>query len=142
MERNSFTFMFLMTSQNPLAGGEYTAEIIDWGTDRDVYRAGDRPVAFVEIKNTSTNAIKDAVVKLTVTRKLPIGAITLIKDQAHKASEFVPGFNVPPGESRRFEVAPFQIPDTSLARGTYELKADIIIENRPVRTLRKTISVK
>lgn len=142
MERYSSTFIFLMTSQNPMAEGEPTAEIIDWGTDRDFYRAGDRPMAFIEIKNTGAHAIKDALVKLTVTRKTPLGTITLIRDQAHKVSVFVPGFDVPPGKSRRFEVSPFQIPDTSLAKGTYELKADIVIENRSVGILRKTILVK
>jgi hypothetical protein len=123
------------------AGGD-VVEIVDWGTDSDIYRAGDRPTAFIGIRNTGTHAINDATVKLTVTRKTPLGSITLIKDQAHKASEFVPGFNVPPGKSRRFEVSPFQIPDTSLARGTYELKVDIVIDNRSVGTLHKAISVK
>lgn len=131
-----------MTSHNPVSEGERAVEITGWGTDRDVYQAGDRPVAFIEMRNTSTRAIKDAVVKLTVTRKTPLGTITLIKDQAHKASEFVPGFNVPPGKIQRFEVSPFQIPDTSLAKGIYELKVDIIIENRSAGTLHKTIRVK
>ncbi len=141
MGRYLSTFIFLMTSHNP-AAGEPTARIIEWGTDRDVYHVGDRPVAFIEIRNTGSHAIEDAVVKLTVTRKTPIGAVTLIKDQAHKALELVPGFKVSPGKSRRFEVSPFQIPDTSLAKGTYELKADIVIEGRSVGTLHKTISVK
>ncbi|OPY28476.1 MAG: hypothetical protein A4E28_01533 [Methanocella sp. PtaU1.Bin125] len=131
-----------MTANSPLAEGDRAADIIDWGTDKDVYRAGDRPTAFIEIRNNGARPIDDAVVKLTVSRKMPLGSITLIKDQAHKASEFVPGFRVPPGKSRRFEVSPFQIPDTSLARGTYELKAEIVIEERPVVTLRKAISVK
>lgn len=142
MQCHWFDFIFLMTSHSPVAEGEGAVEIIGWGTDKDVYQAGDRPSAFIEIRNNGFRAIKDAVVKLTVTRKTPLGAITLIKDQAHKASEFVPGFNVPPGKIQRFEVSPFQIPDTSLAKGTYELKADIVIENRSVGTLRKTISVK
>jgi hypothetical protein len=123
------------------AGGQ-VAEITEWGTDRDVYHVGDRPVAFVEIKNTSDHAISDATIKLTVTRKTPFGALTLVKDKAFKASEFIPGFNVPPGKSRRFEVSPFQIPDTSLAKGNYDLKADIVIGNAHIGHVQKTIKVK
>jgi hypothetical protein len=66
----------------------------------------------------------------------------LITDKEFKASDFVPGFQVPPGNSRRFEVSPFQIPDTCLAKGSYELKADIFIDNSLIGTVRKTIKVK
>lgn len=142
MNPDRLAFVSLISSHSPIAGGRETVEITEWGTDRDVYRAGDRPRAFIEIKNAGTRAIRDATVRLTVSKKMPIGSITLIRDQAHNASEFVPGFNVPPGESRRFEVAPFQIPDTSLAKGTYELRVDIVIMDILIGTLRKNISVK
>jgi hypothetical protein len=121
---------------------ERAVEMVDGGTDRDVYSAGDRPVAFIEIRNNSDRPVKDATISLTVTRKMPFGNITLIRDKAHKASEFVPGFNVPPGKSKRFEVSPFQIPDMSMAKGTYELKAEIVVDSRSIGTISKTIKVK
>jgi hypothetical protein len=80
-------------------------------------------------------------VKLTVTRKTPLGKITIVNGKAYKARELLPGFSIPPGKSKRFEVSPFQIPDTSLAKGTYELKAEIIIEDHPVGLIFKDIKV-
>jgi hypothetical protein len=118
------------------------AEIVEWGTDKDVYHGGDRPVAFIEIRNTGARAINDATVKLTVSRKTSLGSIALLRDQMHKVSEFVPGFNVPPGKSKRFEVSPFQIPDIGMAKGTYELKAEIVVDSRSIGTISKTIKVK
>lgn len=123
------------------AGGD-VIEITGWGTDSDIYQAGDRPSAFVEIRNAGDRTINDASIILKVTRKTPIGAFVLIKDKEYKASALIPGFSLPPGKSRRFEVSPFQIPDTSLAKGTYELKAQIIVDNRTIGTIDKIIKVK
>ncbi|HEY3274554.1 MAG TPA: hypothetical protein VGJ92_12355 [Methanocella sp.] len=142
MERNLQTFIFLMASHDPAAEEEKIAKIIDWGTDRDTYHAGDRPVAFIEIRNTSGQTIDDATVKLTVTRKTPLGAITIINGKVYKAGELLPGFSIPPGKSKRFEVSPFQIPDTSLAKGSYQLKAEIIVRDHPVGLIFKDIMVK
>jgi hypothetical protein len=142
MRRSLSTFIFLMASRDPALEEEKIAEILDWGTDRDVYHAGDRPVAFVEIKNTSGHVINDATVKLTVTRRTALATFTLINGKAYKANEIVPGFNIPPGKSKRFEVSPFRIPDSSLAKGTYELKAEIIVRDHPVGLIFKDITVK
>ncbi len=121
---------------------EKSAEVVAGGTDREVYGAGDRPLALVEIRNNGDKPIKDATITLTVTRKTALGSITLVKDKMFKASNLVPGFSVPAGKSRRFEVSPFQIPDSSLAKGTYELKADILVDGRSIGAINKTIKVR
>jgi len=142
MERNLLAFNFLMASQDPAAEEAKIAKIIDWGTDRDVYHAGDRPVAFIEIRNTGGRAIENAAVKLTVARRTPLGPVNVVKDRVIKASDLLPGFNIPPGKSQRFQVSPFRIPDTVMAKGTYELKAEILVEDRPLGLVEKTIMVK
>ena len=62
------------------------------------------------------------------------------KDKEYKASDYT-GFSLRP-EKPTIEMSPFQIPDTSLAKGTYELKAQIIIDNRSIGTIDKIIKVK
>lgn len=141
MMRRIRTFDVLMTVSEPRASTG-PAEIMEWGTDRDEYRAGDTPRAYVVIRNTGSYAIRDATARITVSRKTLLGSIMLAKDREFKASTLIPGFDLPPGRSKRFEVCPFQIPYTSLAKGTYELKADILIGNRSIGTISKTIKVK
>jgi hypothetical protein len=119
--------------------GKASAEVAGYGTDKDTYNRGDKASGYIMLKNTGDVAIKDATVKVTVSRDVPALGTTTIGSKDFKVS----GLNVNPGETKKAEFSvdiPKEYSGFSTA-GDYQLNGKILVGGKEVGDFSKSIKV-
>jgi hypothetical protein len=110
MGRNTPAIILFLVPSNLEAKGAGSAEIVDWGRDKEVYFAGDRPAAFVEIKNTGDQVVEDATVKLTAAKKNTHGEYPFDLGQGIQSLGIRPGLPGPAGKKPEIRGVAFPDP--------------------------------
>lgn len=127
------------------AGESATARVDGWGTNKDEYRAGDAVSGFVRIKNEGTAPILNIDIEVRVVKETLVGGIEVHR-KTYRASDFVPGFSIPPGETVVFHFPPvgqppFTVPDTPLARGKYLFTGQLMIGGKEFGRVEKRLRI-
>lgn len=119
--------------------GKVSAEVAGYGTDKDTYNRGDKASGYIMLKNTGDVAIKDATVKVTVSRDVPALGTTTIGSKDFQIS----GLNINPGETKKAEFSvdiPKEYSGFSTA-GDYQLNGKILVGGKEVGDFSKSIKV-
>lgn len=136
----------LILSVLPASTGDSAAARIDgWGTNKDEYIAGDAVSGFVRIKNEGMSPIRDIDIEVRVVKETLLGGIEVHR-KTYRASDFIPGFEIPPGETLVFHFPPtgqppFIVPATSLARGKYHFTGRLTIGGTEFGRVEKSIRI-
>jgi len=116
-----------------------SAELVAYGSDKDVYNRGDKATGFFTVKNTGNTVIKDVTVSVSVSRSVPLlGSLSLgSKDLT------ISDLNIKPGETKRSEFSidiPKEFSGFSTA-GTYKINGAVKVDGRSAGSFSKTIKV-
>ena len=127
------------------AGASPAARIDGWGTNKDEYRAGDAVSGFIRIRNEGSAPIRNIDVEVRVVKETLVGGIEVHR-KTYRVSDFIPDFNVPPGETVIFHFPPagqppFTVPATSLARGKYHFTGRLTIDGAEIGRVEKRIRI-
>lgn len=125
----------------PAAAGEGTtsAKIVNYGTDSDTFKRGERATGFVTIQNTGNTAINDITAIVSAKAELPVIGSTAVGSKDYTFSDL----NIKPGETKRMEFAvdiPSEYRGVSTA-GTYNLDVNLKAANTDIGSFSKTVKV-
>jgi hypothetical protein len=86
------------TTPSPTVHPVTSAQLVDYGTNSDTFKAGDLATGYIVIKNTGNTVINDVDMTVTAARTLPfIGEVKQSQDVS------VHDQNIQPGETKRIE---------------------------------------
>ena len=129
----------VMPAVAAIAGGAPSAQIVNYGTDSDTFRRGERATGFITIRNTGRVVIDDVTASVSVRRSLPIvGSVSLgsadytFRDQGIK-----------PGESKRVEFSvdiPADYMGVSTA-GNYDMRVTVKAGGADIGSFSKSVKV-
>lgn len=127
------------TAPSPAAGGATSAEMVNYGTDSDTLKRGERATGFITVKNTGNAAINDITTSVAADAKLPVvGAIGIgSKDYT------VNNLNIQPGETKRIEFTvdiPAEYKGVSTA-GDYDLHVSVKTNSQDIGSFTKSVKV-
>lgn len=116
-----------------------SAQILNYGTDRDTFNRGEKATGFITLKNTGNLVINDVITTVSVKKSTPvIGAMTLgSKDYT------ISGLNIQPGDSKRFEFSvdiPSEYKGVSTA-GDYDLQVIVKAGGKEVGSFTKAVKI-
>lgn len=137
--------MLILCAQPAAAGETAVARIDGWGTNKDEYRAGDAVSGFVRVRNEGEAPIKNIDIEVRVVKETLVGGLEVHR-KTYRAADFIPGFNIPPGETLVFhfppaDQPPFIVPATSLARGKYHFTARLTVGGKEFGRVEKRFRI-
>ena len=116
-----------------------SAELTDYGTDKDTYHPGEAATGFIVVKNTGNTAINEVTTSVSARRSVPvIGSIT-VGSQAYTSRDL----NIGPGETRRIEFTqeiPAEYKGISTA-GDYTFDVTVKVGDTEVGSFSKSVKV-
>ncbi len=108
------------------------AEIVDWGTDKDAYRIGDKATVRISIKNTGGSDIATVEVQASIEKEFLGSFIKLLSDRI-----YLPVDRIEPGKTEQYERTE-TIPNFP---GRYRISVKVIADGLDVGEFQKTIAV-
>ncbi len=108
------------------------AEIVDWGTDKDSYKAGDRATVRIAIRNTGDTDITKVEVKAGIEKDFLGNFVKVVSDRIT-----VPIHRIKPGETGQYKQTA-TIPDFP---GKYRITVNVIAGGQDIGQLQKVIEV-
>lgn len=108
------------------------AEIVDWGTDKDAYKVGDRATVRVVIKNTGDADITSVEVRAGIEKEFLGNFVKLISDRIT-----VPIYRIKPGETEQYRQTA-TIPNFP---GKYRVTVNVIANGQEIGEFQKVIEV-
>lgn len=138
--------LWLILCPTPFSASETSgAQILDWGTNKDEYKAGDTVSGFIKIKNMGSMVIRDMIVSVQVLRQTLLGEIE-VHHSDYNVADFLRDFQIPPGLIKEFQFPPagqppFTIPNTPLARGKYRFIGRLSTDGKAIGKVEKTIKI-
>jgi hypothetical protein len=121
------------------AAGTMNAEIVNYGTDKDIYKRGDTAKGFITVKNTGDMNINDATISVSVARSVPVLGMMTLGNQDIKLT----GLNIKPGETKNAEYSvtiPSDYKGLSTA-GDYKVSGKAIVGGKDIGSFSKSIKV-
>jgi hypothetical protein len=121
------------------AAGTTSAEIVNYGTDKDIYNRGDTAKGFITLKNTGDANIDDATISVSVARSVPVLGMMTLGSQDIKLT----GLNIKPGETKNAEYSvtiPSDYKGLSTA-GDYKVTGKVIVSGKDAGSFSKSIKV-
>ncbi len=119
--------------------GPAGAEVVSYGTDKDTYNRGDTAKGYIELKNTGSATINDAVVQVTASRRVPVLGTMSLGTKDFKLT----GLNLKPGETNRAQFSvdiPKEYSGFSTA-GDYTISGKVLVNNKEVGAFSKKVKV-
>lgn len=110
-----------------------SAELVDYGNDKDTYKRGDTAISYVVIRNTGNTVINDINLKVTVSR------LFISKSMDYSVTDQ----NIKPGESKRIEFAT-QIPENyngMSTAGDYKITCVVTIGGSEIGSFEMSLKV-
>jgi hypothetical protein len=123
----------------PAAGGATSAEIVNYGTDSDTFKRGDRASGFITVKNTGNTSINDITTSVSASVKLPVIGATDVGNKDYTFNNL----NIGPGETKRVEFTvdiPSEYKGVSTA-GDYDLHVTAKTGGRDIGSFTKSVKV-
>jgi len=122
--------VFLILSADPQQA--IKAEIVDWGTDKDSYRVGDRATVRVAIKNTGDSDITKVEVHAGIEKEFLGNFVKLVSDRIT-----VPIYRIKPGETEQYKQTA-TIPNFP---GKYRVNVKVLANGQGIGGFQKVIEV-
>jgi uncharacterized membrane protein len=122
--------IFLILSAGPPHAAK--AEIVDWGTDKDSYKVGDRATVRVAIKNTGDSDITKVEVHAGIEKDFLGNFVKLVSDRI-----MVPIYRIKPGETEQYKQTA-TIPNFP---GKYRVTVKVIADGQDIGEFQKVIEV-
>lgn len=122
-----------------IAAGTTSAEIVNYGTDKDIYNKGDTAKGFITLKNTGNTDINDVTVSVSVARSVPVLGMMTLGSQDFKLT----GLNIKPGETKNADYSvtiPSDYKGLSTA-GDYKVSGKVIVGGKDAGSFTKSIKV-
>jgi hypothetical protein len=136
----SLTHAIVMDMVVPaVAAGTTSAEIVNYGTDKDIYNRGDTAKGFITLKNTGNTDINDVTISVSVARSVAVLGMMTLGSQDFKLT----GLNIKPGETKNAEYSvtiPSDYKGLSTA-GDYKVSGKAIVGGKDAGTFTKSIKV-
>lgn len=126
-----FPHVSLILSSIP-PGSLVKAEIVDSGTDKDVYKVGDKATVRISIKNTGGSDITKVEVRAAIEKEFLGNFIKVLSDHVQ-----VPIYRIRPGEAETYKQTA-TIPNFP---GKYRVSARVIANGQEIGDFQKTIEV-
>ena len=121
------------------AQGTASAEVVNYGTDRDLYNRGDTAKGFITIRNTGSTEINDVTISVSVSRSVPILGMMKLGSQDVKLT----GLHIAPGETKDASYSvtiPSEFKGISTA-GDYKVSGTAYVGDRDIGSFSKSIKV-
>lgn len=115
------------------------AEVLNYGTDKDTYRRGEKVTAFITIKNAGTAIIRSVHLNVSIARSVPLLGFVNVYSTEYPLKDL----NIPPGESKKVEASERMPEDFHgiSTQGKYELKIKVMIDDREIGSIAKAITI-
>ena len=120
---------FILAAEPPQA---VNAEIVDWGTDKDSYRVGERATVRVSIKNTGGPDITLVEVHAGIEKEFLGNFIKLVSDRI-----MVPIYLIRPGQTEEYRQTA-TIPNFP---GRYRISVKVLANGEDIGEFQKVIEV-
>lgn len=108
------------------------AEIIEWGTDKDIYSPGEQAKVWITIKNTGDKIINDVHVRGSIAKEIMGRFVNLINQELN-----LTGFTIKPGETQIYRQSPY-IPGFP---GRYQITATVVVNGKEAGRFQKVITI-
>lgn len=108
------------------------AEIVDWGTDKDAYRVGDKATVRIAIKNIGGSDITTVEIQASIEKEFLGSFIKLLSDRIRLPVDRIAAGKIE--EYKRTETIP-NFP------GRYRISVKVIADGEEVGEFQKTIAV-
>jgi len=121
------------------AAGTASAEVVNYGTDKEIYNRGDTAKGFITLKNTGDMSINDVTISVSVARSVPVLGMMTLGSQDVKLT----GLNIKPGETKNAEYSvaiPSDYKGLSTA-GDYKVSGKVIVGGKDAGSFSKSIKV-
>ncbi len=122
-----------------VAGGATSAQILNYGTDSDTFKRGERATGFITVKNTGGTVINDVTTSVSADVKLPVIGATSVGTKDYTFNNL----NIKPGETKRIEFAvdiPSEYKGVSTA-GDYDLHVAVKAGGTDIGSFSKSVKV-
>ncbi|WP_424359348.1 hypothetical protein [Methanocella sp. MCL-LM] len=116
-----------------------SAQLVNYGTDKDTFTRGEQATGFVTIKNTGSSVINDVTTSVTASRAVPVVGQTTLGSKDYTFSNL----NINPGETKRVEFKadiPAEYKGVSTA-GDYTLQVTIRTGGTEIGSFSKTVKI-
>ena len=120
-------------------GGAASAKIVNYGTDSDTFKRGERATGFMTIQNTGNTPINDITTSVSAKAQLPVVGPTGVGSKDYTFSDL----NIQPGETKRIEFSvdiPSEYKGISTA-GTYGLDVKVRTGSTDIGSFSKSVKV-
>ena len=121
------------------AAGVTSAEVVNYGTDKEIYNRGDTAKGFITLKNTGEANINDVTISVSVARSVPVIGMMTLGSQDIKLTSL----NIKPGETKNAEYSvaiPSDYKGLSTA-GNYKVSGKVIVGGKDAGSFSKSIKV-
>jgi hypothetical protein len=116
-------------------------EIVEWGLNKNRFKPGDTAQATFTLKNNGNKAVKNGKVKASIQKKVPIAGFIKVMEKEMDISELIKGFQIKPGETKKFSTDRMKVPDIPMVGGEYKYTAIIIIDGKEIKKLEGNITI-
>lgn len=116
-----------------------SAQLANYGTDKDTFSRGEQATGFITIKNTGNTVINEVTTAVSVSRAVPVIGQTTLGSKDYTFSDL----NINPGETKRVEFKadiPSEYKGVSTA-GDYTLQVTVRTGGAEVGSFTKTIKI-
>ncbi len=124
----------------PTPGATATsAKIVNYGTDKDTFKRGERATGFITIQNTGNAPINDITASVSAKAQLPVIGSTAVGSKDYTFNNL----NIQPGETKRVEFTvdiPSEYKGVSTA-GTYNLDVNVKTGSTNIGSFSKSVKV-
>ena len=120
-------------------GGAASAKIVNYGTDSDTFKRGERATGFMTIQNTGSTPINDITASVSAKAQLPVIGSTGVGSKDYTFNNL----NIQPGETKRVEFTvdiPSEYKGVSTA-GTYNLDVNVKTGSTNIGSFSKSVKV-
>jgi hypothetical protein len=120
-------------------GGATAAKIVNYGTDKDTFKRGERATGFITIQNTGGMTINDITASVSAKAQLPVIGSTAVGSKDYTFNNL----NIKPGETKRVEFIvdiPSEYKGVSTA-GTYNLDVNVKTGSANIGSFSKSVKV-
>jgi hypothetical protein len=116
-----------------------SAQLVNYGTDKDTYKRGETANGYATIKNTGNSVIDTVTISAKVSRSMPlVGSLSVLSKDFK-----VTGLNIKPGETKKAQFA-VNIPSTFSGfstAGSYDINGNVLVNGKQVGSFSKHIRV-
>jgi uncharacterized membrane protein len=116
-----------------------SAKIVNYGTDSDTFKRGERATGFMTIQNTGNTPINDITTSVSAKAQLPVIGSTAVGSKDYTFNNL----NIQPGETKRVEFTvdiPSEYKGVSTA-GTYNLDVNVKTGSTNIGSFSKSVKV-